>query len=328
MKVVNNVPMMAVERMGELGDDGVDLDACLAIIEEIKEDPDVWHEVCEELGDMFEGLGDMFEECLEECEGEVAVPSVARIQGCATEHHGRSGEHRKQAQEALERVHTDSIGPIPKDFENNTYATIVKDERSSHRWAVPRKGNTSDVTAAIFKYLFPGDKKPTEVRCDGGPEYQKEFKALLEEWWTFLARSVPGEAQSNQRAETAVKECLQPSRTSMARSGAPELLWGKCICMETENVAKGFEIEDGLTADEIYNGKQKDQRTREFIVPFGCGAFRVRKPEEIKHKLAPRSVECVIVGYGKHACASYQMIDLEDFQGRQGLHVRTVGRKT
>ena len=52
----------------------------------------------------------------------LAVPSIGRIEGNATERHGRVPKgRRKEATRPLERVHSDSFGPVEADIEHNRY---------------------------------------------------------------------------------------------------------------------------------------------------------------------------------------------------------------
>ena len=214
----------------------------------------------------------------------------------------------------------DTVGPTSiAGVGGEKFLSVGLHDHSGYISVEPKKDCKSLTEAKCFERLFRGPipvPRPTTIRVDGGPEFQKEFVERAEAIAPGLRweRTVPRCSQANARTERCNGEVLKMTRASLAQAGADSRLFPLAARMSVHN--HNFCQVDpttGYTPAEKLFGKGSRSAKRTGTHPFGVECWaRVTTKERHGDKFGGTAVHSLLVGYSRTAPTGYLVVSLED----------------
>ena len=106
----------------------------------------------------------------------------------------------------MKRLSIDTVGPFPKDEDDNTYILVVIDNFSRYTTLWPTKDQTGLSAAKALIKHFSTYGTPDEIQSDGGPQfYSNMVTSLYRILGIEKLKSAPYSHQENAIAERAIK---------------------------------------------------------------------------------------------------------------------------
>lgn len=221
---------------------------------------------------------------------------------------------QSRASRPLELAHTDVMGKFnPPSNGGACYAIVFTDDYSRYTTVMTMK--TKDeafVKIKQYKGLMEGltGDKLTKIRSDFGKEYvNEEVDEFLKNLGVTHQKSSPHCQQQNGRSERQNRTLFEMARSMMSEAGAEKKWWAEALSTaayirnRTPCSAINFEI-----PTEVLYKKKLELSDYEKLHPFGC---RVQAMREIRGKLDPKTVECVMLGYEENTKDGYRLLNLE-----------------
>ncbi|KAE8747188.1 hypothetical protein FOCC_FOCC006055 [Frankliniella occidentalis] len=163
-----------------------------------------------------------------------------------------------------------------------------------------------------FIRSFEGDINALTSKSVKGKLMMEERRATLNakaEETIALKKSSPHCQQQNGRSERQNRTLFEMARSMMSEAGAEKKWWAEALSTaayirnRTPCSAINFEI-----PTEVLYKKKLELSDYEKLHPFGC---RVQAMREIRGKLDPKTVECVMLGYEENTKDGYRLLNLE-----------------
>ncbi|PKU78515.1 Retrovirus-related Pol polyprotein from transposon TNT 1-94 [Dendrobium catenatum] len=200
---------------------------------------------------------------------------------------------------ALELLHSDIWGPAPSvSVQGFQYYAIFVDDCTRFTWLFPLK-RKSDIAQIFFtfkqyieKYLSRSIKC---IRTDGGGEYLSHtFTEFLKTNGIMHQISCPYTPEQNGVAERKHRHIIETTRSLLHTAHIPYTYWPDAVLTavylinrlpsrNTKNLSP-FEL--------LHNTKPNYTHLR----TFGCACYPLL-PSHTRHKLQPKSKQCVFIGY-------------------------------
>lgn len=208
----------------------------------------------------------------------------------------------KRAESVLDLIHSDVIGPINiKSFSGARFILTFVDDCSRKVFVVPIE-KKSDVLHEFIKFKTLVEKqsgrKIKVLRTDNGTEYvNKEFEQYTNKNGILHQKTCPYTPQQNGVAERMNRTLADRVRCMLIDSGLSEKFWAEAIVTAAYLLNRMPTRNDVRSPEEIWSNKKPNLK---HIRIFGCKAM-VHVPKEKRSKFAPKSIECILVGYCGHA---------------------------
>jgi hypothetical protein len=203
----------------------------------------------------------------------------------------------------LELVHTDVWGPAPVTSCNGTrYYVSFIDDFTRFTWFFPLKYKSQVLESfKHFKSTMENilDCKIKILRSDCGGEYSNsEFQSFCSSAGILHQFSCPHTSQQNGVTERKHRHIVDMALTLISQSSLPLNLWPYAFSTAVFLINRLPSVSRQLTSPwECLFGSTPDYKS--FRV-FGCTCYPLLRSYS-KHKLQPKSVPCVFLGYASNA---------------------------
>ncbi|KAL2493081.1 Integrase catalytic domain-containing protein [Abeliophyllum distichum] len=201
--------------------------------------------------------------------------------------------------EFLITLHADLWGPATVCTQSGfRYYLLIIDDFSRKSWVFLLK--TKDETFSAFKNWKTQienqvDLKIKTLRTDNGLELcNYEFNEFCNIHGIIRHRTVTYTPQQNGVAERMNRTLLNKVRCMLLSSGLPKLFWGETVvtavylCNRSPSSALNFKV-----LESVWSKRPVDYS---HLKIFGCAAYA----HQNIGKLEPRSLKCVLLGYGEN----------------------------
>ncbi|KAJ0550750.1 putative RNA-directed DNA polymerase [Helianthus annuus] len=205
----------------------------------------------------------------------------------------------KRASNPLDLIHCDLWGPAPVTSTNGyRYYVIFIDDYSRFTWLYPLKTKTGfySVLPAFIKLVQTQCSRKIKVfQSDGGSEFVNHtVRKIFEDNGTFHRYSCPYTPQQNGRAERKHRHIVETGLAMLFNAHIPACYWEDAFSSATFIINRvPTPLLDNKSPFELLF-KQAPLYSN-FRV-FGCQVFPYLR-DYAKHKLEPRSLPCVFIGY-------------------------------
>ena len=199
-----------------------------------------------------------------------------------------------QAEEKLERVFTDVMGPFRIESLSGFGFCIVFADPLTKFVFVDLLKAKSEALSSLKKFVLSvGTHK--KLRQDNAKEFLSEqFMTYCLDAGILQEKTIPETPQQNGLAERCNRTLLEMARCLLIDSGLPKMMWGAAILLPTS--IKNLVVrqgEENCPADLMRGVKPKLSISKPFI--FGCTVF-MRKRDRNFSKLEPKELEGKFVG--------------------------------
>src|SRR6266540_297886 len=142
------------------------------------------------------------------------------------------------------------------------------------------------------------ERKIKRVRSDRGGEYfSNEFNLFCKEHGIIHERTPPYSPQSNGITERKNRTLTEMVNAMLETAGLSKEWWGEAILMACHVLNRVPTKNKEITPFEKW---EKKRLNLSYLRSCGCLA-KVNVPISKKHKLGPRTVDCVFLGYAFHS---------------------------
>ena len=190
-----------------------------------------------------------------------------------------------QAEEKLERVFTDVMGPFRVESLSGFRFCIVFADQYTKFVFVELLKAKSEALASLKKFVLCGDAQEAEARqCEG-----VSLGAVQDDAGILQEKTIPETPQQNDLAERCNRTLLKMARCLLIDSGLPKMTWGAAILhaarIRNLVVRRG---EEKCPAELMRGIKPKLPFSKLSI--FGCTVFMRKRDREVS-KLEPKALE-------------------------------------
>ncbi|KAJ9556147.1 hypothetical protein OSB04_010761 [Centaurea solstitialis] len=207
--------------------------------------------------------------------------------------------NHKRAAHPLELIHCDVWGPSPVESHDNfRYYIVFVDDHSRFSWLYPLS-RKSDVYKAIEVFVaFVQTQFSCKIKVfqsDGGTEFvNHRVRALFDANGTLHRLSSPYTPPQNARAERKHRHIVETGLAMLFNANLPSTFWVDAFTSAVHIINRlPTKVLDGKSPFEILYHRVPDYST---FRTFGCRVFPYLRHYS-EHKLAPRSLPCVFIGY-------------------------------
>uniref|UniRef100_A0A2N9HKM9 Integrase catalytic domain-containing protein n=1 Tax=Fagus sylvatica TaxID=28930 RepID=A0A2N9HKM9_FAGSY len=203
----------------------------------------------------------------------------------------------------LEIVHSDVWGPAPITSNNETryYVTFV-DDFTRFTWFFPLQSKSQVLSSFMhFKSTMENllSCKLKILRTDCGGEYTKhDFQSFCSSTGVFHQFTCPHTSQQNGVAERKHRHIVDMGLTLMSQASLPLTFWPYAFSTAVFLINRLPSPHRGLISpwESLFGSSPPYSIFRS----FGCACYPLLRPYS-KHKLLPRSVQCIFLGYPSNA---------------------------
>ena len=230
------------------------------------------------------------------------VPRLNSCPSCALAKAKRTpfGPERTRAEEPLQLIHGDLVGPMPvESVSKKRYGFVLMDDYSRASWVLLLRAK-SDAPIEFKKWVNlmenGTDKRVKTVMFDNAKELTAGgMKEMCDERGIHIITSVPFSPSSNGVAERLVGVATSATRAMLRDSGLPFRFWAEAMAtfMYLRNRTPTSANEDNKTPYELFYNMVPDVS---HIRTFGC-VVRVTLPAETLGKLDARGAMGYLLGY-------------------------------
>ncbi|PKU70162.1 Retrovirus-related Pol polyprotein from transposon TNT 1-94 [Dendrobium catenatum] len=211
----------------------------------------------------------------------------------------------------LQLIHTDVWGPSPvSSHQGFLYYVAFIDDFSKFTWVFPIH-NKSDVFFQFVQFKTQVEKQTNyQIKClrsDGGKEYlNSTFANFLNQHGIQHQTSCPYTPEQNGSAERKHRHLIEMTRTLLHTASMPYTFWPDAVLTASYIINRLPSIHNNLSSPlQLLYNKQPNYT---FLKIFGCACFSWIPPVQ-RHKLEPRSRQCVFLGYSSIS-KGYKCLDL------------------
>ena len=203
----------------------------------------------------------------------------------------------------LELVHSDVWGPSPITSINGTrFFVIFVDDFSPFTWFFPLKHKSQVLSSFIhFKNTMETLLNTSiKILCtDCGSEYTKDgFTSFCSNLGIIHQFSCPHTSQKNGVAERKHRHIVDLSLTLISQSSLPLTYWPYAFSTSVYLINRLPFATRGFKSP--WEVLFHHTPTYTLFKSFGCPCFPLLRPYS-KHKLLPRSSECIFLGYASNS---------------------------
>jgi transposase InsO family protein len=203
----------------------------------------------------------------------------------------------------LEIVHSDVWGPAPITSNNGTrFYVIFVDDFTRFTWFFPLHHKSQVLSSFMhFKSTMENLLSCTLkiLRTDCGGEYSKhEFQNFCSSTGVLHQFTCPHTSQQNGVAERKHRHIVDKGLTLMSQASLPLHLWPYAFSTSVFLINRLPSPHRGFISpwERLFGSIPSYSSFRS----FGCACYPLLRPYS-KHKLLPRSVQCVFLGYPSNA---------------------------
>ena len=151
------------------------------------------------------------------------------------------------------------------------------------------------------------EKKIKMLRSDRGGEYfSNEFDLYCEQHGIIHHRTAPFTPQQNGLAERKNRTFTDMINSMLIHASLPNNLWGEALLTACHVNNRIPSMKTKVSPYEIWKGRKPNLK---YFRVWGCiGFYRVHDPKS--HKLGPRGIKSVFVGYAENSKA-YRLLNLD-----------------
>ena len=194
-----------------------------------------------------------------------------------------------QAEEKLERVFTDVMGPFRVESLSGFRFCIVFADQYTKLVCVELLKAKSEALASLKKFVL-GVGTPKKLRQDNAKEFLSEqFKTYSLDAGILQEKTIPETPQQNGLAERCNRTLLEMARCLLIDSGLPKFMWGAAILHATR--MKNLVVRRGekKCPAELMRGIKPELSIIKISI-FGSTVF-MRKRDRDVSKLEPKALE-------------------------------------
>lgn len=226
-------------------------------------------------------------------------PTCTKALAKAPSHPSRHG--RRISERPFEVLHADVVDLPRITGMGHGYALIAVDDWSRYTFAVPLK-TKGQATAELKKLItreqrIGKDRLLRTLKTDNAPELTSALRPFLESEGITTETTIPGQSQSNGVAERAIQAITTRARQLIIASGLPTSNWWQDALLAgcwTHNLMPPTSSRQGTQSRaELYKGSPPPLPMH----AFGSLAYLHLAQDQRDHKLSPRAVEAMLVGY-------------------------------
>ncbi|KAM2961779.1 hypothetical protein FF1_031321 [Malus domestica] len=233
-----------------------------------------------------------------------------------------------RASSMFDKVHSDIWGPAPvKSLEGFRYYVSFVDEFSRFVWIFPII-NKSDVFSVFVKFFaFVTTQFNSVIKClqtDGGSEYMSNrFQSFLALKGTAHSISCPYTPQQNGLAERKHRHIVETAITLLTEAAVPLQFWNYA-CNHAVFLINRMPCKV-LGMKSPYQILFKQDPVLHTLKIFGSAVYPFLRPYT-KHKLQPRSKQCVFLGFvaGYKGVVCYDLSSTKLVLSRHVVHDETI----
>lgn len=207
-------------------------------------------------------------------------------------------ESQNRANEALELIHSDVMGPFSTySLNKKKYIVTFIDDKTRYAWIdfVEHKSETFEAFKrfkAVAELQY--NKKIKILRTDNGGEYcSNEFESFLTHCGIIHQKTVPYTPEQNGRAERFNRTLMEKVRAMLLETSFPRYFWAELASTACYLYNRSPHSAIDMTPFEAINGMKPNLRHLRVI---GCRCFSLIK-DGSNDKLSQRSQEARLVGY-------------------------------
>ena len=214
--------------------------------------------------------------------------------------HAFNHEWNDKAEEVMDRVHADTVGPMEEDRAGNRYSSMLIDEKSRQLF-VELVAKKSDIASGIMKWCNSAktyqQKTLIEFHVDGGGEYKgKELKQYFENEGIHVTTTLPSTPQHNSIVERINRTIFESARSMLSHASLPRIFWGDAVLYAVHIRNRcALVTKDNKSPYELWSKKKPSVA---HIRVFGCDAFMHVKDAD-RTKLDFKSIQCIMIGYSE-----------------------------
>jgi histone deacetylase 1/2 len=218
-------------------------------------------------------------------------------------------------------VHSDVwTSPIPSNSGYKYYVVLI-DAYTHYIWTFPlrSKSEVQDVIRSFFSYVHTQFQLPIlALQTDNGREFDtSSMRTFLAAHGTCFRLTCPYTSQQNGKAERILRTINDCVRALLIQSAAPSSFWAEALNTATYLINRRPCRSTGVTTPhELLLGAPP---CYDELRVFGCLCYP-NITSTTPHKLSPRSVACVFLGYpGDHR--GYRCFDMDTRRVFTSRHV-------
>jgi histone deacetylase 1/2 len=190
------------------------------------------------------------------------------------------------------------------------YYLVCLDDFTHYLWTFPLKlkSETFSTLHNFHTYVLTHFNSRIQfVQCDNGREFDNNAaRSFFLEHGVHLRLSCPHTSQQNGKAEQVIRSINNIMRTLLFQASMPPAYWAESLRTATQlfNIHPTKTIQNRTPHRALFGTPP----TYDHLRIFGCRCYP-NLSSTMPHKLAPRSAECVLLGYPDNH-KGYRCLDL------------------
>ena len=199
-----------------------------------------------------------------------------------------------QAEEKLERVFTDVMGPFRvESLSGFRFCVVFADQYTKFVFVGLLKAK-SEAVASLKKFVL--SETPKKLRQDNAKEFiSEQFKMCCFDAGILQEKTIPETPQQNGLAERCNRTLLEMAKCLLIDSGLPKMKWGAAI-LHARRIRNLVVRRGEQKCPEELVRCIKPRLSISKLSIFGCTVF-MRKRDKDVSKLEPKALEGKLVGY-------------------------------
>ncbi|KAJ9545524.1 hypothetical protein OSB04_025231 [Centaurea solstitialis] len=195
-------------------------------------------------------------------------------------------------------IHADLwTSPITSKL-NHKYYLVLIDDYTHYTWTFPLKAKSETYSTIVHFYTYIKTQFSSNIKslqCDNGREFNNTmFTQFCTKNGIHPRFTCPYTSSQNGKAERIIRTLNNMIRTSLLHASLPPSFWNYALHTSTYliNLLPSRTINNKTPAQMLYLRNP----TYDHLRTFGCLCYP-NTSSTTQHKLAPRSLPCVFLGY-------------------------------